>query len=341
MHFDKLSMNPDTLFKVFETALSQKRTTRTNLADLCSLSAMTTGRAADFLVENDVLRQSNTVDSSYKRRSKVLFVKQKYFIGIYTIAPEGLFFHLCDLSLKPVYSFNRSLGDSIFIDETVNDFLKSAVSFANSKINTNNLCAIGVLVSGEYDKEKDAVINSPIPHFAALRIANIFSNYSFGKPVYISSLYSTFAESIKEDLSDSDAVLSLIMSRSYLATAYISHSDSRCAAYKNISRLSGRNGRPFSSKIQFAPDPDPFLDDIADIILTITASLPCSGICISGGLYTSLFAVIGVISEKLKPKYERIEATAPNLFEKNLIDNAVKQCSKSIRKQWFYNNLIK
>lgn len=341
MAFENFSMNPDTLYKVFETALSQKRTTRAELSDLCSLSAMTTGRAADFLVENDILRQSKTVDSSYKRRSKVLFIKQKYFIGIYTIAPEGLFLHLCDLSLKPLHIFSRPLSNNIFIDDTINDFLKSASYFAESTLNCNNICAVGVLIPGEYDKERDKVINSPIPHIGALRIADLFGKYSFGKPLFIDSLYSTFAEGIKAERCINESVLSLIMSRSYLATAYISHSDNRPAVYKSISLLKGQKGRPFATKIDRAPDPDPFFDDIANIIFILTTALPCSALFISGELYSNLYAVTEVLSDKLKPKYEQAEASHLKIFERDLISSSVYQYAKHLRKHWFYNNFIK
>ncbi len=332
----------DSIIKVYNTALDQVRTTRTVLSSMTDLSFVTVSKICDELLALNILKQSFTTDKAAVRRSRVLSVKNKYYIGIYTLEPELFTFNICDLSLRILHTFSYIPSDDIFIDDAVKRFFKFASGFEKAKARNCICCGTGILVPGNYDPENDTVSSSPIPHFNSVHIGKLFSDKAFGTIPVIRSIYFAFCKEAQLEIDNDDRVLSLFINKGDLKSAYFTKNSDENTSLSDIGALSvsNTNEKSLNRLCKQSPDPSDLFPRLADIIFTLMNTVKVTRIILNGNLYTRMDAAASVLSKELSLLCNKRSVIPPAISNVNIREKAVKNIAREIRNLWFCEKIL-
>ena len=328
----------DTALKVFAAALDRSSTSRTAIANDTGLSYVTVDKAVNFLIEQNILKQSYSSKSAViERRSRMLSAKSHYWIAVYEILPTKFTFYMTDLSLRIFRSFSHTPEDSIFIDDLLTDFLKSTVSFAKKHAKDTNCIGSAVLTIGNYDNTTDKITGSPIYHLPSIKIRDFFSRYSFDTIPFVYSLHSTFGKAIQGTLSDDEAVYSLFLDKSGILSSYLLPEGP--VHINDIGCIKSSSNVSLSSIAKRLPDPDLLFNDLCDALCVLLKSLKITRITVCDSLYNNANAVCSVISNTLN-KNRGDSMPNINIVPADISENTVKYISREIRYRWFCEKIL-
>lgn len=340
-HFGKLKK--DNIISVYNTVLDKVRSTRTDLSSATGLSFVTVSKICDELISLEILMQSFTTDISAERRSRVLSVKFKYWIGIYTFEPDLFTFNICDLSLRCIHTFSYIPATDIFIDDSVKRFIKFAENFGKQKAKNCICCGTGILVPGEYNKKNDTVSTSAIPHFNSIYIRKLFENRTFGTTPIIRSLYQSYCLKERETLKSDDKVLALFLNKNDLKSTYFQRFSDDTVSFNELGILSvcdDKSNITLNKLCESSPDPEIFFPRLADIIFTLMNTVKVTKITLSGNLYTRMDAVESVLKKHVSLICNQHSMIPPEIENINLRNIAVKNIAREIRNSWFITNIL-
>ena len=339
-HFGKIKK--DSVIKVYNTVLDRVRSTRTELSSLTGLSYVTVSKICDGLLSLDILKQSFTTDRSAIRRSRVISVKSKYWIGIYTFEPELFTFNICDLSLRIIHTFNYIPANDIFVDDTVNRFIKCAENFAKQKARNRICCGTGILVPGEYNYESDTVQASSIPHFNSIYLKKLFQGKTFDTLPTISSLYTSYSREIQKTLEKEDKILALYLNKGDLKCTYFDNHTSNNIHLNNMGILPcGDNSKKSLNVLcETPPDPSILFPRLADIIFTLMNTVKITKVTLNGNLYTRMDAAESVLKNNLHLICDQYSIIPPNINTINVRAYAIKNIAREIRNIWFTEKIL-
>ena len=335
------NLKKDSIIKVFNTVLDKVRPTRTELSSVTGLSFVTVSKICDELISLEILKQSFTTDRSAARRSRILNVKFKYWIGIYTFEHDLFTFNICDLSLRCIHTFSYIPTNDIFIDDSVKRFIKFAESYGLKKTKNRICCGTGILVNGKYDPNRDTV-SSSIPHFSSVYLKKLFSSKTFGTVPCISSLYESYCKEAQQDLNTDERVLALFLNKNDLKCTYFDRSSENKISINDLGILSAGNksNKTLNKLCESSPDPDAFFPRLADIIFTLMNTVKVTKITVSGNLYTRMDAVESVLKKNLFFITDRHSIIPPKIESIPLRTIAVKNIAREIRNRWFITHIL-
>lgn len=330
----------DKIEAIFEAALDNKYTTRNDISAHTGFSFVTVNNVVTALVEENVLRQSKGKDHSGSRRSRILAVKHKYWIGIYNLSADRFSFTILDLSFKSISNFDFTPSNDVNLERCVKQFLRESACFAKNTVDYSSCCGIGILVPGEYDDSSDSVDSNEIPHLKSLRIKELFSKFSFGHEPIVMSVYLAFAKTVQSQLSDNEHVYSLFLNKHSVTSAHISRGNDNSIFISDLGNLYLSDGSKISANLKNLPDPDPFFNSLANIIFTVLHAVPVSRITVSGNMYSRLDAVGIVLKRELLKISEKSLYIPPEIYTENLLLSAFKGISYKIRQKWMLDHLL-
>ncbi len=336
------ALKKDNIISVFNASLDKIRTSRTELSSITDLSFVTVSKICDELISLDILKQSFTTDKSAIRRSRILNVKFKYYIGVYTFEPDLFTFSICDLSLRCIHTFSYIPANDIFIDDSVRKFIKFAENFGKQKARNCICCATGILVPGEYDPDRDTVRNSPIPHFSSIYIKQIFEGKTFDTAPVIRSMYTSYCMEAQKDISDEDKVFALFLNKNDLKSAYFDISTEKNISLNNTGILTVCDNSNYTlGKIcETSPDPSILFPRLADIIFTLMNTVKVTKITLSGSLYTRMDAASSVLNNELSRLCNKHSIIPPEICNINIRSIAMKNIAREIRNKWFIEKIL-
>ncbi len=327
----------DNLFKVFCASLDRRTTSRTAICEDTGLSFVTVDKAVNTLVDADILKQSlSSKSAAVQRRSRMLSVKSSYWIAVYAIFPKNYRFYICDLSLRCIKEYVYTPEDTIFIDDTLNDFLRRTSKFAQRNVNVEKCCASGILVMGDYNEEDDTVYSSPINHIRAIRVKKFFSRACFNTEPQVMSVYSAFANEVSRCSEQNRSTYSLFLSRYGIHASYIT--PTFVSEIKDLSRLKASNNKTFERLVRVPPDPDDLFYDLCHLLYSLANSIPIDSITVCDSLYNNKEAVCSVMNNIMNSKYK--DENIPEILPVDLMEYAVKYISREIRERWFWEKIL-
>ena len=334
------NLRRDNIISIFNSSLDKVRTTRTELSEITNLSFVTVSKVSDALLDLGILKQSFTTDKSASRRSRVLSVKFKYWIGVYIFEPDIFTFNICNLSLRCIYIYRFYPDDDIFFDDCIKRFIISAEIFACEKVKTEYCCGTGILVPGEYNKTKDTVPQSPIRHFGSVFISDIFKGRTFGTKPVIFSLYRAYAEATRSLSSEEERILCLFLNKEHLSCTYLRCGDNTPVHFSDFGILSPLGNTTLKKISSSVPDPQPFFTKLADIVFTLVNTVGVTKVTVDGSLYSRIDAVSKVLSDHLTFVCNKHSMIPPQVTVANVRENAMRYIAQRIRTEWFSEKIL-
>lgn len=335
-------LKADNIINVFQCALKEVRTTRTEISRITGLSYVTVDKVCNALIELDILSQSFTKDSSAQRRSRILSVKLRNWIGVYVFEPDAFTFNIFDLSLRCIYSHKHipSYEADVFLDDHIKRFLDASLRSIKGRVNGSCCCGVGILVPGNYDESKDSVTDASVPHFNSIKIREAFREYTFGCEPLILSVYSAYAKYVSSESQIDEHTLCLFLDKARLGCAYVIGKNDCSVRIKDIGILSPLDRTDLKSLSKRPPDPDIFFAKLSDIIFTIMNTAGIDKVTVSGSLYSEKEIVALVLSECLSRICQDHFMIPPPVVCADIRTDGGRFISREIRTRWFLSKIV-
>lgn len=334
------NIKKESVITVYNQALENVKSSRTDLSRETGLSFVTTGKIVDGLVELKILRQTYTRDPSQSRKSRLLFTKFHYWIGVYTIEKNVFTFNICDLSLRCKHTYKYIPERTVFLDDNIKRFLYLSKKFADDNMKMHPCCGIGILTDGDYDIETDKVYNSTIAHMSSVKIKEMFSPFSFGTDPLIMSVYDAFSGEIRRSLCENEYAYCIFLNKNRILSTYIYPSDTQKTPVTHLGELEGIRSATLDDNVKLPPEPDSFFSRLADIIFTMTHTVPITKVIVSGGLYERISSVSTYLYKNLADRFNSLYKMPPNVEGSDIRTPSIRYISREMRDRWFVNTVL-
>lgn len=332
------SIKADTVKKVFLASLDRSSTSRTALSNDTGLSYVTVDRAVEFLLQENILKQSYSSKSAViERRSRMLSPKLHHWIAVYEILPDRFSFYMVDIALRAFKSFSYKPEDSIFIDDLLRQLISKSCSFAKKFARTESCIGSAILLCGDYDPLTDKASASPIYHLPAVKIKEFFSENGFNSVIDVYSVYSAFAKAQRESITKDEAVYSLFFDKGSLHSSYILPNGT--IHIKDLSYLPISSGSTFARVMKMIPDPDLIFPDLCNMLYMLISTIRVTKITVCDMLYSNPDTVCAVIKNIMIEKYSN-RIPIPKIEPTDISKDSIRFISREIRNRWFFEKIL-
>ena len=330
------------ILSILNYILEHSPDSRVRIADATGLSFVTVGKVCDTLVDINILKQATTRDSRARRKTRLLYAKPFYWLGIYTIAKDRFRFNIFDLSLKCVRTYTYIPEDSVFADSQLCDFFRSASEFAIfHKFKSDRCIATAVMVPGEYSAYRDRATCDFFPHLDSIRLKETLREYSFGTEPSVVTESSVSISAIRNELSDGQNVFALFLNKGCIQGAYITPDTLPHSSLADTGLIKGRDNLTLNTVSRITPDPDKFFESLSDVIFTLSNTVPLSKIIVCGNIYSDINCCATVLHDALFDKYSSFGLIPPDVLPYDPNKISEKAISREIRNRWFCREILK
>lgn len=334
------SIKKESVLAVYNMALENVKSSRTDLSRKTGLSFVTTGKIVDCLVDLKILRQTYTRDPSQSRKSRLLFTKFHYWTGVYTIEKDLFTFNICDLSLRCMYTYEFIPEKTVFFDENIKKFLLRSNIFAKEKIKKLPCCGISILIDGDYDVKTDKVLNSTVSHINSIKLKETFTPFTYGNAPSVMSIYKAFSGEIKRTLTDDEFAYCIFLNKNRILSSYVYPTVTPYIPITHLGELDGIGRASLDGNAKLPPEPNNFFSRLTDIIYTMTHTVPITKIVVTGSLYDRISTVSAYIYKLLADRFNCQYKMPPDVIGLDIRKTSIKFISREMRDQWFVDVVL-
>lgn len=168
------SVKSESIKNIFNTVAANCFISRSEIAEATGLSLMTVGKVIDSMLKLEIVKQELEVKSNIGRRAGLISLNTMHYSIVIDLTEHAFNLSVIDLSLNLVDSMTYTYNKSIYYDDNLYLFLKSAAAYINNRRDKDKMIGIGITVPGIYNADEDKVVSSKVPELNTIPIRQTF-----------------------------------------------------------------------------------------------------------------------------------------------------------------------
>lgn len=312
------TIKQETLENVLRFVASKRNTTRKIIAENCSISLMTAGKAVDFFINNGLFIERRLSNSNPGPSPYGINLNPKYNCIAVDIYSHNYKACVLDVSgkelLKSSYVYNRN----IFIDDNFKRFLKKVKSDAE-QLHPEYRIGIGLMLPENYvdNIALSSSSNTKLKYIET--VSNILCNCLEPRRFCIEnkgSLALQYFSSIPEYVADKTLIYICLNKNTVISEAMI---DGKVVVGKDgrrfdISKMCNYNSADIPFMLRHSRSPDEYCEVVAFAIADIIACMNPHIIIIDSEIYRYKSGMTQIIVSILKSKYKLSDELIPEFI---------------------------
>lgn len=312
------SVKNESIKKIFNAVASKSLISRLEIAKATDLSLMTVGKVIDSLLNLEILTQELELKGNVGRRAGLLSLNTIHYAIVIDLTERAFTLSVIDLSLRLVDNMTYTYNKSLYYDDNLYLFLKSAAVYINRRRDKDKMIGIGITVPGIYLSAEDKVISTKVPELNTIPIKQIFEELLGQKVSVIMKNVKAAAISgigmIPEH--EKRVIVYMYMGESVDGAVYSqgrfikgAH-DSEC----DFGRMILRYGEKLENRIQTSRSDEAIANELSSAVYNIVTILDPDAFIIESALPREPDFIVDQIKNALVTEYGLQESRIPEFF---------------------------
>lgn len=307
----------ETLENVLRFVASKRNTTRKIIAENCSISLMTAGKAVEFFINNGLFIERRLSNSNPGPSPYGINLNPKYNCIAVDIYSHNYKACVLDVSGKELSKLNYTYNRNIFIDDNFVRFLKN-VKAEGERLHPEYRIGAGLILPENYvDNISLSPTNTKIKYIET--VGNIFCSCleprrfcAAGK----GDLAIEYFSSIPEFVSDATLIYICLNKSSIISTAMVNGKKiiGKDGRTFDISKMCNFNSTDLTFMLRHSRSPDEYCEIVAFAISNLIACLNPHYIVLDSEIYRYKSGMAKIIASLLKSKYKLSDELIPEFI---------------------------